>query len=783
MKIQNKIFHTVVIALSAFSVFAQDYSVRIGYVYPAGGQRGTSFSVVIGGQNIRGASNVVITGGGVTVTNVRAMKTMGNLNAEQRYILVETLLSNVRKDLEGRGLPAEDMEKFNKHIANAHPWNILKKTDLNLDGETLPDHPLFIGIDKMSLRELIHVKEISSIAGDKLQKNRQIADPVVLDVVIDTDAPVGERELRLQTKTGMSNPLVFEVGTSKEVKELEPNDTESYQIPWEMKDVKVAMAGSPYQIPCTFNGQIMPGDVDRFRFTADKGQNVLIEVDARRLIPYLADAVPGWFQAVIAVYDSAGKELAYADDHYINPDPVMSFSVPADGEYEVEIRDSIYRGREDFVYRINISDNPELLKELADGSKYGDRWTRKAVMPLSMDMTHIVPPDVAALPSASDNGNNDTIGRAQSVHLPSLIDGGISTAGDVDVYKVNVDSKQTIAVEVYARRLGSPVDSYIKVTDKEGKVIASNDDYMVKEKHLYVDLQGLVTHHADSQLLVDLPEEGAYFIHVSDMQGHGGSRYGYRLRVSQPMPGFILRATPSVMIGRQNDCMPVHIYALRRDGYQGPIRLKVMGQDRDFSVSGADMPAESLSCVATLQALAKGTGDPIEISMIGTAEIEGKTISVPVIPAERVMQAFLYEHLLPVTSMTCTVRKEKWGAPAVARIGDERIALRSGESATLRYEMSWNPGDTEFDLVLEDAPDGLEIDKTPRRDGKKFEFDVKAGKDMKAGERNILVSLWGSKMVKPEGGEQAKLNRWRVRLLPAIPIRVSEVVVPAVSSL
>jgi hypothetical protein len=31
----------------------------------------------------------------------------------------------------------------------------------------------------------------------------------------------------------------------------------------------------------------------------------------RQLIPYIADAVPGWFQGVLAVYDAKGKQVAF----------------------------------------------------------------------------------------------------------------------------------------------------------------------------------------------------------------------------------------------------------------------------------------------------------------------------------------------------------------------------------------------------------------------------------------------------------------------------------------
>ena len=83
-----------------------------------------------------------------------------------------------------------------------------------------------------------------------------------------------------------------------------------------------------------------------------------LSLPARDLIPYLPDAVPGWFQAALALYDAKGRELEHADHYLFHPDPVLHYEIPKDGEYVVEIRDSIYRGREDFVYRITLGELP-----------------------------------------------------------------------------------------------------------------------------------------------------------------------------------------------------------------------------------------------------------------------------------------------------------------------------------------------------------------------------------------------------------------------------------------
>ena len=141
-----------------------------------------------------------------------------------------------------------------------------------------------------------------------------IAETVTVRVTIAADAEPGQRELRLETPAGLTNPLVFSVGQLPEFRE------------------KPAKGAPPAEmsvtLPAIMNGRIMPGEVDRYRFPARKGQRLVFSASARELVPYLPDAVPGWFQAVLALYDAQGNEVAYADDFRFHPDPVLYYEVP-----------------------------------------------------------------------------------------------------------------------------------------------------------------------------------------------------------------------------------------------------------------------------------------------------------------------------------------------------------------------------------------------------------------------------------------------------------------------
>ena len=53
------------------------------------------------------------------------------------------------------------------------------------------------------------------------------------------------------------------------------------------------------------------------------------------------------------------------------------------------------------------------------------------------------------------------------------------------------------------------MDSFLKVTRADGKIIAMNDDH-------FDAASGLNTDHSDSYLMVKLHGDGKYFIHIGD---------------------------------------------------------------------------------------------------------------------------------------------------------------------------------------------------------------------------------------------------------------------------
>jgi hypothetical protein len=629
---------------------------HIGYVYPAGGQRGTRFQMLIGGQNLRGAADAYVSGSGVQARVIQHYRPLMNLDTDQRQALQRHMRDLFEKQL--AKLPPDHRERiplgeFAKP-AGIGKGGRGKKEPAASQAAALPEHPILLNLDGKSLRGLLDVRdELTNYR--KRQPNMQIAESVLIEVTIDRKAAPGDREIRLGTRQELTNPLRFQVGTLPETREEETNDPGEYPF---------LPPQAPLDVPIVLNGQIKPGDVDRVAFRARKGQRLVIQMWARQLIPYLADAVPGWFQATLAVYDSSGRQVAFSDDFRFDPDPLLYFQVPEDGVYELEVHDSIYRGRDDFVYRVALAQQPFVTDIFPLGGRTGartlaeaDGWNLgEAHLPLATppgttgvrqttlkqqgQLSNPVTYAVDMLPESTETEPNDAPEHASPIDLPRIINGRIDAPGDVDSFSFEGRAGQEVVAEVNARRLNSPLDSLLQLIDSSGQIMEWNDDREQKES-------GLLTHHADSYLRAKLPEDGTYRVRLSDAQRRGGPAYGYRLRISAPRPDFGLRATPSSLTLRAGSTVPITVYALRKDGFDGEVQIVPKDAPDGFVLSKAIIPAGQDHATINIQGPPRPLNGPVALELEGVARIGNQTVRREVTPAEDMMQAFAYQHLVP----------------------------------------------------------------------------------------------------------------------------------------
>ena len=725
-------------ALFASHALAQaQREAHIGYVYPAGGRQGTAFEAVIGGANLGEATEVTVSGAGVHAV---ISKQERQVTPKEQQELKEQLSKIKDKRMQGERLSAEDLEMA------------------------------------------VKAKDRLTTFGRKLA-NPSLGEFVTLKITVEPNAEPGVRELRLLSRAGLSNPRTFVVG---QLPEYSKKDWKNVPKAKFNMDPQIDPTPSPVTIalPATVNGQLPPGGVDTYRFSASAGQHLVVAVSARELIPYLADAVPGWVQATVALLDAQSNEVAYADDYKSRPDPVIFYKIQKEGIYSLKIHDSLFRGREDFVYRMTVGEVPFVTGLFPSGGRVGTKtnvgisgWNlpcafadldfrgkQPGIYPFQVSRSaNAVPLLLDTLPECYESEPNDTKTNATPVILPVIVNGHIDRPGDWDVFRFEGHAGQQVVAEVYARRLDSPVDSVLRLFDPSGKQVAINDDREDKGS-------GLNTHHADSYLSVRLLSDGWYSVYLGDTQRGGGPAYGYRLRLSAPRPDFELRVTPSSINVRGGASVPITAYALRKDGFTNEIELALIDAPKGYRLTGAVIPANQDQVKFTLTAPLSAARDPITLSMEGRANLQGHPVVRTAVPADDMMQAFAYRHLVPAQELKVALTGRLRPRSEMAVLSPKSVRLSAGGTARLELDLPVGGFIRDITYELVDPPDGISIkEMTPN--GVVLQADASK---VKAGQRgNLIIAASGTPAQAVDAKRPANMNfRFPLGAFPALAYEI-----------
>jgi hypothetical protein len=599
----------------------------------------------------------------------------------------------------------------------------------------------------------------------------EAADEAVrIAISLAADAELGERDLRLIAPGGVSNRYRFCVGQLAEVNEIEPNSDAEHAQRLE-------------SLPLVVNGQIQESDQDVFRFPARAGETLVCDLAGQRILPFIADASPGFFQASLTLYDAAGRRLAYAADFRFRPDPLLAFPVPKDGEYLLEVKDALSRGRADFVYRLSIGQTPYLTHIFPLGGRRGET-TRVELhgFNLPADSLEVSPPAdsrgprevsitrdglesnrlpfaINDLPEVREAEPNDTPAEAQKIAVPCVVNGRIDKPGDVDCFTFAAKAGQQLVMEVFARRLESPLDSVLTLLDARGQELAENDDTVDPERPLLL-------HHADSRIQYTFATAGSYVLRIRDAQRHGGEEYAYRLVIAPPQPDFSVRVTPDNVRLGPGETAIITVNALRKDGMKEPIALAVSDLPPGFVASAGVIPAGQDQVALTVTAPAAAALGVFAPAIVATAEIDGRTVVRKAEAAESVMQAFSWTHIVPTKEYSLAVVK----APAVPlRLAVDLPAgkvleLPQGAEVPLRVKVLRDEGTRGgVTIIAAGLPQGLQA-RAPFVPAEQSEttLTLVAAPRLPVGTRQNLVIRGTLRIGKTSA----------TRVLPAIPVQV-----------
>jgi hypothetical protein len=265
-----------------------------------------------------------------------------------------------------------------------------------------------------------------------------------------------------------------------------------------------------------------------------------------------------------------------------------------------------------------------------------------------------------------------------------------------------------------------------------------------------------------------------YYLHLGDTQRQGGPEYGYRLRIGPPRPDFELRVVPSALNVLIGPTIPVTVYALRRDGFSGEIALALKDAPNGFRLSGGSVPAGQEKAQLTLTVPPTPLAEAVSLSLEGRAVINGQEVLRQAVPADDMMQAFAYHHLVPAKDLWISVTGR--GAPQAAlRIfADQPVKIPAGGTAQIQIAL---PALRQFEKVqfeLNDPPEGISVREVslelPRA---RIVLQCDAAKVKPGLKGNLIFNTFGERMP-PPGNQPGPANRRRIAVgtLPAIPFEI-----------
>jgi hypothetical protein len=300
-------------------------------------------------------------------------------------------------------------------------------------------------------------------ASGKILTEKRTDNLLPIEVTFPADTPAGVYSLGLKSDAGDSAAIPFTVDLFAQTAEAEPNDLPSM--------------GQKITLPATLVGAIdKAGDMDYYRFEATAGQEIGVQV--------LAAALGSKLEPELVLTDASGQVLRQGNRGF------LGYTCTQAGTYSLGIRDREYRGG-GMPYRLYIGPIPVVtsLYPLGlqrgteaeihlDGVYLGAPTSVKVRAPTEAAIGSRLPVPITT-PLGKPLGNLEVVvGEFQeALHpspashaLPTLTNPGtangqIGQPGATETWRFTAKKGQPLVLEVHARRLGSPLDSYLEILD------------------------------------------------------------------------------------------------------------------------------------------------------------------------------------------------------------------------------------------------------------------------------------------------------------------------------
>ncbi|HZE97622.1 MAG TPA: hypothetical protein VE981_11395 [Planctomycetota bacterium] len=477
-------------------------------------------------------------------------------------------------------------------------------------------------------------------------------------VTIAGDVPPGVYEVRAAGYFGVTNARRFAVGDREEVAEKEPNNDP-------------ATAQEP-ALGSVVNGLCDPQGYDCYRLPAKKGGRYIVEAQALKL--------DSRAQVVLTLIDPSGREIRRIAGTR-SRDALLDFTADHDGGYVVKVSDLLYRGGDEFFYRLTIGTgpwidyvDPPVLKPgvdnavtvygrnlpggaPAEGLEIDGRPIDKLAVTIKAPATAEPPTETLMRPGDAsvdllswrlggsnpvrllladdavsyEKEPNDSPEQAQAVSKPAVVVGRFNPRGDRDWYVVDAAKGEKLWIEVVSQRLGLAVDPQIVIQQagEASKDLQEVDDLATPLPAMPNNVEKRYRAHSEDPALVfTAPADGKYRILVRDQFGsaQGDQRLAYVLLVRAPKPDFRLVAFPVETTPVDGKLSQVNCI-VRRGGSD---RLRVIAYRREGFDGAIRLEAEGLPAGLSARPAVIGAGGDTSADFILKAEAGATAFAGPI---------------------------------------------------------------------------------------------------------------------------------------------------------
>lgn len=502
---------------------------------------------------------------------------------------------------------------------------------------------------------------------------------LTLDVSVAANAAVSDRELRVVTAAGVSNSRPVAVSL----------------LPVLVENGATASGVPEIELPAILSGSIDAAtEVDRFRFHATAGQSLIFDVQAARIGSRL--------DPVVTLFAPGGRPVAWGAPQP-NGDSLLEFETADAGEYLLEVRDLRYRGGPAFHYRMRCGEIPYLVSVFPLAGRRGSKchlqlegrnlWTRSVEVDLDEARPGRQPLLLVGERAASnalvfevsdrdetlEREPNDSHDAAQAVAVGGAVSARIDRPGDVDVFRFEVKTKDTLLLETQAKEFGSPLDALLELHDDQGRRLQVDDD----------------SARPDARIRRELAP-GIYRASVRDVRGAGGPRHAYRLRIvpaTAPQPDFTLRFRPDTPRVSRGSHTRIWCEIVRHGGFRGEVRLAARELPQGVSVSPLVLgPHNAWTSVCTLDAAEDAPLGSFAAVLEARARLDGTLVERQGIP-EAGSRSVIRAHVTVLDRPAFVVTPLGPPPPVAARYVDELARLEEQLAAppvqVAREQLAW----------------------------------------------------------------------------------------------